>query len=121
MQIIKDQTIVEDQWQRIEDDSAVSLPEGKIIVSLAQWQANKTALAARAELGIHLTADIDLEEIAPDLSHFSVISLPFEAFRDGRSYSLALRLRQHYGYKNEIRATGNVLRDQIGYMERISS
>jgi uncharacterized protein (DUF934 family) len=59
-----------------------------------------------------------VEEIADDLEHFQVIALNFPAFTDGRHYSSARLLRDRYGYKGEMRAIGDVLRDQLFYMRR---
>jgi len=52
------------------------------------------------------------------LAHFQVIALNFPSFTDGRHYSSARLLRERYGYKGEIRAIGDVLRDQLFYMRR---
>jgi uncharacterized protein (DUF934 family) len=121
MQIIKNRQISEDQWQQIAADADVSqLPAGNIIVPLALWQAHRELLLQRqGQLGIRLNGDNEVAEIAADLPRFSVIALQFPAFRDGRAYSMARMLRQHYGYAGELRAVGNVLRDQVGYMARI--
>ncbi len=121
MQIIKNRQISEDQWQHLAADADVSqLPTGNIIVPLALWQAHRELLLQRqGQLGIRLNGDNEVAEIATDLPRFSVIALQFPAFRDGRAYSMARMLRQHYGYAGELRAIGNVLRDQVGYMARI--
>ncbi len=123
MQIIKNHQIVEDQWQQIPDIvegvEATPLPTGNIIVPLALWQTDKEQLLQhKGVLGIRLNSDHDVAEISADLSHFAIIALQFPSFRDGRSYSMASALRQHYGYRGELRAVGNVLRDQLGYMAR---
>ncbi len=123
MQIIKNRQIVEDQWQHIPDIvdgvEAAPLPTGNIIVPLALWQTDKERLLRHeGRLGIRVNSDQDMADIGADLSHFSVIALQFPSFRDGRSYSIASALRQHYGYTGELRAVGNVLRDQLGYMAR---
>lgn len=121
MQIIKNRQISEDQWQHVADDADVTrLPAGDIIVPLALWQAHREQLLQRhGLLGIRLNGDNEVAEIAADLPRFSVIALQFPAFRDGRCYSIARALRQHYGYRGELRAVGNVLRDQLGYMSRV--
>jgi len=121
MQIIKNRQIIKDQWQHVADDADISqLPVGDIIVPLTLWQAHKTGLLQRrGQLGIRLNGDNDVAEIATDLQHFAVIALQFPAFRDGRAYSMARALRQHFGYSGELRAVGNVLRDQAGYMARV--
>ncbi len=121
MQIIKNRQIIEDSWQHIADDADVDqLPVGNIIVPFTMWLANKEQLLQRqGQLGVQLSGDNDVTEIAADLTHFSVIALQFPGFRDGRSYSIARALRQHHHYSGELRAVGNVLRDQVGYMERV--
>ena len=123
MQIIKNRQIIEDQWQHIPDAAegveAAPLPAGNIIVPLALWQTDRERLLEREGLlGIRLNGDQDIADMSADLSHFAVIALEFPSFRDGRSYSMASALRQHYGYTGELRAVGNVLRDQLGYMAR---
>ena len=118
MKIIKGQEIVEDAWTHVADED--DLPEGQVIVSLARWQQDRDALIARSNsgLGVALDPDHHAEDIADDLEHFAVVALDFPVFRDGRAYSTARLLRDRYDYKGEIRATGDVLRDQIFYMYR---
>ncbi len=118
MKIIKGQEIVEDTWTHVGDDE--ELPEGQVIVSLARWRQDRDSLIARGNsgLGVALDPDHHAEDIADDLEHFSVVSLDFPVFRDGRAYSTARLLRDRYDYKGELRATGDVLRDQLFYMHR---
>ena len=121
MKIINNRQIVEDSWQIIGEEASIDqLPAGKIIVPLAFWKEHKNNLSQRSEpLGIKLNPEDDVIDIAEDLEQFSLVVLQFPAFRDGRAYSQARQLRQHFGYQGEIRATGNVLRDQLMYMERV--
>ena len=115
MQIIKDREIVEDSWLHLDDDA--ELQSGDITVSLSRWQAEHDRLSHhKGGLGIRLSGDDPLEEIVPDLSHFSLIVLVFPAFTDGRCYSFARLLRDRYHYKGEIRAQGDILHDQLFYM-----
>jgi len=94
-------------------------PTGPVIVSLAQWQAQRDALLARGTpLGIRLHSDQPPELVAADLARFSVIALEFPKFRDGRAYSYARLLRERYGYKGELRAVGDVLLEQLFFMLR---
>jgi uncharacterized protein (DUF934 family) len=118
MRIIKGQEIVEDQWVHVEDEQP--LPEGDVIISLARWQAEKDTLISRNQggLGVRVSPDYHAEDIADDLEHFDVVALDFPVFRDGRAYSTARLLRDRYNYEGEIRATGDVLRDQLFYMFR---
>lgn len=121
MKVINNRQIVTDSWQTIDDEtSGEQLPSGKIIVSLDFWNNHKQTLTARSDvLGITLKPEDDVADIAAYLSNFTMIVLQFPAFRDGRAYSQARNLRQHFGYQGEIRASGNVLRDQLAFMERV--
>jgi uncharacterized protein (DUF934 family) len=60
----------------------------------------------------------DLDDLVPHLGQVVVVALVFPSFRDGRAYSQARLLRERYGYKGELRATGQVLRDQFVFMLR---
>jgi len=115
MKIIKDGMITEDDWQHFAGDGDV--PPGNFIVSLACWKQHKAALQGRA-IGIQLEPDQQPDEIKDDVHDFAVIALNFPSFADGRAYSAAKILRDRYGYKGEIRAVGDVLRDQLFYMKR---
>ncbi len=118
MPLIKDDEFIDDPWVAVADDEA--LPEGApAIVGLARWQAERGVLAGRnAPLGIRLRADQPPAEIAEDLDRFQVIALEFPVFGDGRAYSYARLLRERHGYRGELRAVGNVLRDQALFMRR---
>ncbi|MEE8320468.1 MAG: DUF934 domain-containing protein [Gammaproteobacteria bacterium] len=120
MRVIKDNSIVEDNWQRIDQiDDDQSLPDGDVIVPFSYWQANREELLNRISgLGICINGDVETEEVARDLNHFSLIALEFPKFNDGRSYSHARLLRDRYGFKGELRAVGDVLRDQLFFMKR---
>ena len=117
MQIIKDRNIVEDNWLHLDDET--ELVAGDITVSLERWQEQHDTLSQhQAGLGLRLTGDDPLEEIVPDLAGFSLIVLVFPAFTDGRCYSFARLLRDRYDYEGEIRAQGDILHDQLFYMEQ---
>ncbi len=92
---------------------------GAVIVSLEQWQREREALLARkAPLGIRLRSEQSPLTIADDLAHFAVVALEFPKFRDGRAYSHARVLSERLRYRGEIRAVGDVLQEQLHYMER---
>jgi uncharacterized protein (DUF934 family) len=117
-QIIKDRSIVDDHWQRLADETALPAM-GDIIVSFKRWQQERTALLARKSgLGIIIGNGVAVEEIKDDLAHFKLIVIEFPQFKDGRGYSYARLLRERYHYPHEIRAIGNVLRDQLLPMTR---
>ncbi len=120
MRVIKDKIIIEDDWHRIDDaDINDDLPDGDIIVPFSYWQAHRSELLERkGQLGVCVNGDDETEEIAQDLNHFDLIALDFPVFKDGRGYSHARILRDHHGYEGDIRAVGDVLRDQLFFMQR---
>jgi uncharacterized protein (DUF934 family) len=90
---------------------------------VAVWKARHDELLQRKhhgnDLGIWLAPTDEPAAIAGDLHHFAVVAVQFPVFRDGRGYSIASLLRSRYGYKGELRAIGDVLRDQLFYMARV--
>lgn len=92
---------------------------GPVIVSLEQWQAHRAGLLARGTpLGIRLRSEQSPTRIAGDLAHFTVIALEFPRYRDGRAYTHARILKERLGYAGEIRAVGDVLQEQLHFMQR---
>ncbi len=125
--IIKDKAIVSDDWNLYklgegEAADAVTVPAGKQIVPLAVWLAQKSALAARAtagEIGVWLASDERAEQLKEDAATLALIAVDFPGFADGRGYSIAFNLRTRLAYTGEVRAIGDVLRDQLFYMSRV--
>jgi len=113
MQIIKDKVIIEDDWIHYTGEG--DLPEGNLIVSLETWQNG--GLSGR-KIGLRLEPGDSLKAIKDDLDRFDLIAINFPTFNDGRGYSLAKILRDRLGYKQEIRAIGDIMRDQLFYMQR---
>ena len=95
---------------------APALEEPLTEVSFEEWRENPQALADAAALVI--PNDASIADIAEDLSGFSAIILEFPKFKDGRAYSQARLLRERLGYAGELRARGEVLRDQVLFMAR---
>ena len=122
--LIKDKVVIDDNWTVLrlaEGESAetVSVPVGKVIVPLTVWQAQRASLQTRSELGVWLASDERPEALKDDLAPFQVIAVDFPKFADGRGYSIAYNLRARLGYNGELRAIGDVLRDQLFYMQRV--
>lgn len=117
-QIIKDQKIVEDNWVYLTDED--NLPgSGSIILNLERWQTEKDKLQKfPGKLGIRLDEGENIEELIQELDQFSLIAISFKEFKDGRGYSHARLLRERHGYNKELRAIGNILKDQIFYLHR---
>lgn len=122
--IIKDKAIVTDDWNVIrlaegETPQSVSVPAGKHIVPLAVWLAHKPALAARGDIGVWLAPDERAETLKDDIATLTLIAVDFPSFTDGRGYSIAYNLRARLGFTGELRAIGDVLRDQLFYLQRV--
>ncbi|MCY4049508.1 MAG: DUF934 domain-containing protein [Hyphomicrobiales bacterium] len=108
----------EDAFERIEDDAPVPAT-GAVLVSAARWLGEHDILAKRKEpVGVWIEGDGDLEGLGEKCAQLELIVLRFPVFKDGRAYSQARLLRERYGFKGELRATGNILRDQLAFMER---
>jgi uncharacterized protein (DUF934 family) len=120
MQVIKNKEVINDDWQLIRDiDTDTAIPDGQVILPFEYWQANREGLLKRdTEHAVLINGDTVTEDLLDDLEHFSVIALDFPAFGDGRSYSHASLLRQRYDYKGDLRAVGDVLQDQLFFMQR---
>ena len=122
--IICARAIVEDDWSvlRLEegqDAASVAVPAGKVIVPLAVWLAQRSVLAARSPIGVWIGSDERPESLKGDIENFSVIAVDFPKFTDGRGYSIAYNLRSRLGYQGQLRAIGDVLRDQLFAMQRV--
>lgn len=122
--IIKNKTIADDDWivfRLGENDTpeGVVVPPGKVIVPLKVWQTQRAVLQARTELGVWLASDERAEDLKNDMARFTVIAVDFPKFADGRGYSIAHHLRIRLGYAGELRAIGDVLRDQMFYLQRV--
>ena len=114
--IIKNDQLVDETWHLLPKEQTLDdlCNSDDLIVPLHLWLDHAHALKARdGGLGVWLDAHEQVEDIADDLEYFQVIALNFPSFTDGRHYSSARLLRERYGYKGEIRAIGDVLRDQL--------
>jgi uncharacterized protein (DUF934 family) len=111
--ILKDGALIADRFTRLANDEG--LIDGPMIVDLARLEQ---ASGANQPLGVALTNTDDVGQLAPYLPRLDVIVLHFPKFTDGRAYSQARLLRERMDYRGEIRATGQVLADQLAFMRR---
>lgn len=118
MPLLKNNTLISDTWIHAEADG--ELPNaGDVIVPFARLLKEWESLSQRdGKLGVKLGNVDRAEALSVFLPSLSVIVLPFPAFNDGRAYSIARQLRQ-MGYRGELRATGNVLPDQLQLMLQV--
>lgn len=119
MTLIKHGRIVPDPWAQVADDAPLPADGTPALVSLARWQKDReNLLRHNGALGIRLGADQSPALIADDLDRFDLVALAFPKFTDGRAYSYARLLRRRWRFAGEVRAVGNVLRDQLLFMVR---
>lgn len=118
MGLIRDGRLVPDPFT--DASGLAELPAGvPLIVSLEQWQAHRQLLVAAGQpLGMRLRSDQPPGIVADDLAHFEVVALEFPKYRDGRAYTHARILKERLGYTGEIRAVGDVLQEQLHFMQR---
>jgi uncharacterized protein (DUF934 family) len=126
-ELIKDGEIVDDRWQLIAAPAAVNepplledvvIPNGAVILPLSLWQAQKDNLQRRQLLGVWLNSDQPPELIANDIDRLQLIAIYFPQLTDGRGFSYARALREHYRFSGELRAIGHFMRDQLFYLQR---
>ncbi len=113
--LIKDRTILNDVWRLVEDEDALA-GAGNVIVPLKVWREHRHSLGDRdGQTGVWLGPTDDPLQIG-DLP--SLIAVHFPKFTDGRGYSTARLLRERLGFRGELRAVGDILRDQLFELER---
>ena len=117
MRVIKQREIIDDSWE-LSPPGAPIPNDGDLIIGLADWNASPDTHAARAgKTGVLLKAGEEPEDIQA-LERLPLIAIEFPKFADGRGYSSARLLRERFNFRGELRAVGDVLRDQLFYMAR---
>jgi uncharacterized protein (DUF934 family) len=118
MPLVKAGQIAEDPYVRVLDDAP--LPDDvPVLVTAQRFLADAHELVQRgARVGVLWPNDRKVAELAPWIDQLALIALVFPKFRDGRAYSQARLLRERYGFRGELRATGDVLRDQFQFLLR---
>src|SRR3979490_2657949 len=118
MPLVKQGRITTDVFVLVADGA--ELPDdGAILISAARFLEDPETLSRRAgKTGVIWPNNRDLDDLVPYLDRLAVVALVFPSFRDGRAYSQARLLRERHGYDGELRATGQVLRDQFVFMLR---
>jgi uncharacterized protein (DUF934 family) len=118
MPLVKQGRITTDPFVHAVDGA--ELPDdGAILVPAARFLEDPEAVLKRAgKVGVIWPNNRDLDDLVPYLDRLAAVALVFPSFRDGRAYSQARLLRERHGYGGEMRATGQVLRDQFVFMSR---
>lgn len=119
MEIIKQGEIVTSTWVHLSDEQPLPSEAADVTVSRARFEAEREALRAYpGRVGLRLAPADELPGLEAELPKLPLVAIEFPRFTDGRGYSLARLLRERMGYRGELRAVGNVLRDQLFYMHR---
>jgi len=129
--LIRHRRLTSDSWQPLDHDVERWLTPGEdgfvpafpadadLIVPLRLWRLRREDLLERpGRSGVRLAVDDDPGELAADLERLALVAVEFPKFSDGRGFSTGRLLRERYGFRGELRATGDVLRDQLLFLER---
>ncbi len=118
MPLVKSGKIAGDEFVHVADDAEIP-GDGAILVSATRLLEDAEGLSRRAgRMGVVWPNNRDVDDLVPLLGRLAVVALVFPTFRDGRAYSQARLLRERHLYRGELRATGQVLRDQFMFMLR---
>jgi uncharacterized protein (DUF934 family) len=118
MPLVKDAKVIADSFVRVAGDAEIPA-DGAILVSAARFLEHAEALSQRnGPTGVIWPNNRDVDDLVPYLDRLAAVALVFPNFRDGRAYSQARLLRERHHYRGELRATGQVLRDQFVFMLR---
>ena len=118
MPLVKQGKISGDAFVHVADDAEMPT-SGAVLISAARFLADPDTLSRRlGKTGVIWPNNRDVDDLVPYLDRLAVVALVFPTFRDGRAYSQARLLRERHNYRGELRATGQVLRDQFVFMLR---
>jgi uncharacterized protein (DUF934 family) len=118
MPLVKNGKISGDAFVHVADDAPVPR-DGAILIPAARFLDDAEALSSRrGSTGVIWPNNRAVDDLVPYLDRLAMVALMFPTFRDGRAYSQARLLRERYGFRGELRATGQVLRDQFVFMLR---
>jgi len=113
--IIKDRAITESEFT-VNDVENASVDGSNAILPLTFYLEHRDQLIGRNDIGVWLEAGDEIEDVAEFVNELPIVALNFPAFADGRAYSSANILKRTMQYQGEIRAIGDVRRDQLSQM-----
>jgi uncharacterized protein (DUF934 family) len=118
MPLVKGGKITDDTFVHVADGAELS-GDAAVLVSATRFLENpESVLQRKGKAGVIWPNNRDVDDLAPYLDRLAAVALVFPTFRDGRAYSQARLLRERFQYRGELRATGQVLRDQFVFMLR---
>ncbi len=119
--ITSDGNIRQDNWvvvPRPAEGESLAVPGQPALIPADLWLAGKEHYEDRDDIGVWLDSHEEPEMLAGVVNELPVIAVNFPKFSDGRGYSIARILRERLHYRNELRAVGDVLLDQLQFMKR---
>lgn len=117
--VINDHQVIVDEWIDLTGIGNIANDSSKIIVSLESLKNDFDQLKLESKgLAVKLDVTDSVEDILPFIDHLQMIVLQFKVFADGRAFSQSRLLRDRHGYQGQIRAVGDVIRDQLSFMQR---
>jgi uncharacterized protein (DUF934 family) len=118
MPLVKGGKITDDTFVHVADGAELPA-DGAVLVSATRFLENaESVLQRKGKTGVIWPNNRDVDDLAAHLDRLAAVALVFPTFRDGRAYSQARLLRERFQYRGELRATGQVLRDQFVFMLR---
>jgi uncharacterized protein (DUF934 family) len=118
MPLVRNGKITDDAFVQVADDAALPDDAAVLIPAARFLQDPEAVLRRTGKTGVIWPNNRDVDDLVPYLDRLSAVALVFPSFRDGRAYSQARLLRERHHYRGELRATGQVLRDQFVFMLR---
>ena len=121
--LIKEGVVAPDEWTLLKEATGPEVlqvvPGKNFIVPLAFWRDYQPEMQDyNGRFAIWLDSHENVNDIGPGLHDIPLVALNFPVFSDGRAYTNARELREKLNYQGEVRAIGDVLRDQLFYMAR---
>lgn len=117
--LVKNGALVADAWTVVETvDSVDQLSTNNLIIPAAFWLQHIGELSGRNDLGVWISGEDDISELANHTSQLPLIAVHFPGFMDGRGFSTGRLLRERFSFQGELRAIGNFMRDQLAYLRR---
>lgn len=114
----------DDPWVFVEneEDLAQYQTTKNLILPIRLWETMRAAEVSQGHEsslnGIWLSPDDNEESLKPWLNVLPLIALQFPSFRDGRAYTQAYTIKTRLSWRGELRAVGDVLRDQLSLMRQ---
>lgn len=116
--VFKNGQFIDDHWRDLAVDAPLIDLDHVFIPFGLYLEHKEQILSGNGVLGLIVNPGDDVHLIGDAVSRFSAIAIEFPTFGDGRGYSSARLLRERYGFDGELRARGDILTDQVQFLQR---